>query len=743
MYMGPESGETEVTVDTPVVVDFSEPVDRNTVSTQTFSLTSEDGVQVNGFFEFLINDSRVVFRPDESLEFGKDYIIDLKAGEFGIYDISEVRLPLEPGDPLRTATFTTANELTIPFLEYLNPVSGVDGAVVKIAGSGFDPVPENNLVVFNGSEAIVTDATLHTLTTKVPGGAISGSVPVIVNGIESSNSKYFSIFPQSPNPCAEPIENANTGSRSRSAAISPDAASAYVTNYWDHTVTAIKIWDDGHLEALSPEIQVGNNPFDIDINHEGTRAYVTNYSSHTVSVIELDKANPNLSYRSKDISVGVNPYGIAVAPDKKVYVANYESKNITVIDADPNSGGFDHAVANVNTGSRNRSIAISQDAALAVVTGDNGVNIIQFAESGNYADAIVTNANSGTRTRDAAIRPDAGLAVVTTEDGDVLVLDIYPGSEYFGTVIANANTGSRSRNVAIGQDALFVYISGTDPDVVEVWKLNLGGGIGGSDASSFPNIALEWHADIPLEDGIDPEDLVIDPYGQRLYIVNTSVDEKNGQLNVVRICCGPVAQERLVGDLFSIIQNLVGSGVLNEGQANALTVKLDQALLRLAQGKTKVAVNVLGALIDQILDLKDEGVLTEEQANGLIEKIHAIIAELEPATKSAHAFVEVEEYEVPGESTLGPIYPNPFKQATTIQYEVSTEDGAPVRVRLSVINSTGQVVAYLVDQMLTPGHYTVEWDARYHDDRMVADGIYYVRFTAGQVQLVEKAVVIR
>lgn len=753
MYLGPENGELDVTVETPVVVDFSEPIDRETVSSETFSLTSADAVKVNGSFEFLFNDSRVVFRPDKSLDFSTQYAIELAAGEFGIYDKSAVRLPLDPGDPKRIASFTTANVFTIPFLEYLDPVSGVDGALVKVAGSGFDPVPENNVVVFNGSEALVTDATLHSLTTKVPGGAISGSVPVIVNGIASSNSKYFSIIPQSLDPCAEPIENANTGSRSRSTAIAPDAASAYVTNYWDNTITAIKIHDDGHLEALFPAIIVGNNPLDIDINSEGTRAYVTNYSSHTVSVIEMDKTNPDLSYRSKDISVGVNPHGIAVSPDKKVYVANYESKNVSVIDADPNSGGFDHVIANVNTGSRNRSIAISQDAAIAVVTGDNGVNIIEFAKSGIYADALVTNASAGTRTRDAAINPDAGLAVVTTEDGDVLVIDIYPGSEYFGTVIANANTGSRSRDVTISQDALFVYISGVSeeegvPDVVEVWKLTLGGGIGGGDASSSSNLTLEWHADIPLvdelgfEDGIDPEGIAIDPYGQRLYIVNTKPDAAVGQMKVVRICCGPIAQEKLVGDLFSIIQNLVSSGVLNDGLANALTVKLDKALTDLAKGKTKVAINGLNSLINHILGLMDDGVLTEEQAYGMINKINAILADIDPK-KSAYAYVGVEEIEVPNESSLGPIIPNPFKHSTMIHYEVLTADGSPVRVLMSVINGTGQVVAHLVDQVMNPGQYTVEWNGRYPDDRIVAEGVYFVRFTAGRIQLVEKAVVIK
>jgi hypothetical protein len=44
---------------------------------------------------------------------------------------------------------------------------------------------------------------------------------------------------------------------------------------------------------------------------------------------------------------------------------------------------------------------------------------------------------------------------------------------------------------------------------------------------------------------------------------------------------------------------------------------------------------------------------------------------------------------------------------------------------------------------MTPGEYSVDWHGKYDDERAVSEGVYYVRLSAGRVQLVEKAVVIR
>jgi hypothetical protein len=67
--------------------------------------------------------------------------------------------------------------------------------------------------------------------------------------------------------------------------------------------------------------------------------------------------------------------------------------------------------------------------------------------------------------------------------------------------------------------------------------------------------------------------------------------------------------------------------------------------------------------------------------------------------------------------------PNPFNPTTTIEFAV----GLDAATRLEIYDATGNLVATLVDAFLTPGTYSVTWDASSYPS-----GIYYYRFTSGQ-----------
>jgi YVTN family beta-propeller protein len=449
-YLGPGDGDIDITVETPVMVDFTEPINTSTVNTNTLRLLRGDGGQVPGNIEFLLDDSRIVFRPDTNLNFNETYTIVITGGNTGIHDVSNPSLPLENTS---TTTFQTATEPLLPQIGSINPPRGVWGAVVTINGSGFDPIPDNNTVLFNGIQASVTRSTLNSLIMKVPLGTVSGPVTVSVNGSIPSDPWYFDVIPQSLEPCDEVIGNVNSGSRSRGVAISPNSAYAYVVNSGGDNVSVIDL--NAQTPIVTTTILVGETPLMIDINPDGTLAYVTNFTSHTVSVIDL-----STNTVIKTIPVGVNPYGIAVTHDgKRVYVANYTSENISMIDVDPASGGFNQVVANVNSGTRNRSVAITPNAALVLVTGDNGLTVINSDPEDVNFNSVIANVSSGTRTRGVAISPNAGIAIVSTMDGNLLIIDIIPTSNSFSSVIANMNTGSRARGVAISPDAMFVYVT--------------------------------------------------------------------------------------------------------------------------------------------------------------------------------------------------------------------------------------------------------------------------------------------
>jgi len=92
---------------------------------------------------------------------------------------------------------------------------------------------------------------------------------------------------------------------------------------------------------------------------------------------------------------------------------------------------------------------------------------------------------------------------------------------------------------------------------------------------------------------------------------------------------------------------------------------------------------------------------------------------------------------------LAPNRPNPFPDATTIQYVVPGRSSGRVPVRLMIYNILGQRVRTLVDRELTPGAYTVTWDGRDSAGIQAGSGIYFCRLEAGEASDVRKLVRMR
>ena len=80
-----------------------------------------------------------------------------------------------------------------------------------------------------------------------------------------------------------------------------------------------------------------------------------------------------------------------------------------------------------------------------------------------------------------------------------------------------------------------------------------------------------------------------------------------------------------------------------------------------------------------------------------------------------------ESHQVPVSAQLFQNYPNPFNPTTRIEYQTSGSE----HVTLKVYDVLGREVATLVNEVKTPGTYTVVWDAR-----GVAGGIYFYRLVA-------------
>ncbi len=86
----------------------------------------------------------------------------------------------------------------------------------------------------------------------------------------------------------------------------------------------------------------------------------------------------------------------------------------------------------------------------------------------------------------------------------------------------------------------------------------------------------------------------------------------------------PLTPEEQVGQLIAAVEALVDGGVLNAGNANALTAKLAGALKSLDKDKTVPAANQVLAFINQVNALVSSGRLTPEEAQPLIDAANDI-----------------------------------------------------------------------------------------------------------------------
>lgn len=95
--------------------------------------------------------------------------------------------------------------------------------------------------------------------------------------------------------------------------------------------------------------------------------------------------------------------------------------------------------------------------------------------------------------------------------------------------------------------------------------------------------------------------------------------------------------------------------------------------------------------------------------------------------------------ELPAGYELSQNYPNPFNPTTTIDYAIPKSQ----HVTIEVINLMGQVVTTLVDEIVSAGQHSVEWDATNESGTKVATGMYFYKFSSGELNQIKKMVLMK
>lgn len=282
---------------------------------------------------------------------------------------------------------------------------------------------------------------------------------------------------------------------------------AYVPSQVDAPPKAgiLKVIDTATNTVIT-SVTVGVYPTGVAANPAGTRVYVTNSGSNTVSVIDTATnqvisgiIDPKTNSAHDYIPVGVNPIGVAVAPDgKKAYVANSASGTVSVIDTETNKvdtvnvGGQPQGVAvaatplgvrvyvaNMDSGSKKGVVVIdaTSNSIIGTVPTDNGPYGVAVKPDGSKA--YVTNSGSktvsvidtasntamsigvGSNPRGIAINPAGTLAyVVNNGDRTISLIDIVAGNTTYNTVIATLNNvGPEPFNVAFHPAGYAAYVA--------------------------------------------------------------------------------------------------------------------------------------------------------------------------------------------------------------------------------------------------------------------------------------------
>ena len=88
------------------------------------------------------------------------------------------------------------------------------------------------------------------------------------------------------------------------------------------------------------------------------------------------------------------------------------------------------------------------------------------------------------------------------------------------------------------------------------------------------------------------------------------------------------------------------------------------------------------------------------------------------------------------EFALNPVSPNPFQSSATITFELNRR----LQTRLDVYDSFGRHITTLVDEVKSPGRYSLLWDGKHENGNTWTDGLYFFRLTANGVIQTQKAI---
>lgn len=118
-----------------------------------------------------------------------------------------------------------------PTITAISPASGGAGTVVTITGTNFSPVATNNVIKFNGTQAVVASATATVIVVTVPANASTGSVTTVTTSGGTVTSTLFTVLRTFMVSAVDPFGNVAKGYLGAIHFLSSDIAALLPPNY--------------------------------------------------------------------------------------------------------------------------------------------------------------------------------------------------------------------------------------------------------------------------------------------------------------------------------------------------------------------------------------------------------------------------------------------------------------------------------------------------------------------------------
>ena len=83
--------------------------------------------------------------------------------------------------------------------------------------------------------------------------------------------------------------------------------------------------------------------------------------------------------------------------------------------------------------------------------------------------------------------------------------------------------------------------------------------------------------------------------------------------------------------------------------------------------------------------------------------------------------------------------PNPFANKTRIMFSIKNS----ANVRLHIFDLSGRIVKTLVNSSMKPGFYKMNWQGDDNNDKKLAQGVYFLKFQAGEYQKIRKLLLVQ